>query len=223
MHAVPAPDFSNHTIQQLFDELHSGMVGSPVHQQAMFMLQFRLAEQQANTAAQQTAAAQAMVEPTQRLANSTRTLAWATILLLVVALVTTISQAFLTDKYVRLTDKLVRVQVEPIVKFDLAALGGDTVEMWNEGFEPVIDVRVNPEIVAFTGRTPHRKYRWSIGPGRERNDWWRIDRLSPGNPSQRKSLAELAKNWQTQLIDKQKSGTRLIKDQQRAAIIFRIT
>src|SRR6059036_2967645 len=57
MNAVPAPDFSNHTIPQLFDELHSGMVGSPAHQQAMFMLQFRTAERQARAATRQTVAA----------------------------------------------------------------------------------------------------------------------------------------------------------------------
>lgn len=76
--ALAAPDFSHHTIQQLFDELHSGAVESPVHQQAMFMLQFRVAEKQADAAAQQAAAAEQMVGPTQALANFTRALAWAT-------------------------------------------------------------------------------------------------------------------------------------------------
>ncbi len=85
MAAVAAADFSHHTIQQLFDELHSGMVGSPTHQQAMFMLQFRVAEKQAQAAAQQAAAAgqqvaaaQQMVAPTQALANFTHSLVRAT-------------------------------------------------------------------------------------------------------------------------------------------------
>jgi hypothetical protein len=226
MASVPAPDFSNHTIQQLFDELHSGMVGSPVHQQAMFMLQFRLAEKQTNSAKEQAAAAAAMVEPTKRLATFTGTLATATKALFIVACLTllgTMGQGYLTNQYVKLTDKLLKVQIDPIVGFDLTDLGSDTVEVWNDGFDPVLAMRINPEIVAFTGATPTMQYRSSVAPGRKRNDWWKIDRLSPGDPSQRKSIAELAQRWQGQLIDKQKSGTTLIKDKQRAAIIFRIT
>lgn len=82
---VPAPNLQNKSTQELFDELHSGMVGSPTHQQAVFMLQFRLAERQAEAAgaqaaaaAQQAAAARQMVAPTQALANFSGTLARAT-------------------------------------------------------------------------------------------------------------------------------------------------
>jgi hypothetical protein len=89
---VPAPNLQNKSIQELFDELHSGEVGSPMHQQAMFMLQFRVTERQAKAAAQQAAAAaqqavaaQQMVAPTQALANFTRLLVRATWALFFVA------------------------------------------------------------------------------------------------------------------------------------------
>jgi hypothetical protein len=74
MMSVPAPNLSNYTIPELLQVLHDGMIGSPLHQQATFMLQFRVAEQQAQTAAQQAAAAREMVAPTQALANFTGSL-----------------------------------------------------------------------------------------------------------------------------------------------------
>ena len=83
MMVVAAPNLQNKSIPELFDALHSGMVGSPTHQQAAFMLQFRLAERQAEAAGAQAAAAaqqaaRQMVMPTQALADFTGTLAQAT-------------------------------------------------------------------------------------------------------------------------------------------------
>lgn len=90
--AVPAPDVRNLSIDQLLERLHHGMVDSPLHRQVTFMLQFRLAERQADAAAQQAAAAaqQAaaagqMVAPTQALARFTQALARATWALFFVA------------------------------------------------------------------------------------------------------------------------------------------
>ncbi len=220
MATPPAPDFQHMSIPQLIDALAAGQVGSPTHQQAVFMLQFRIAQQQAAAAQQQAHAADAMVTPTRTLARFTIMPA----LVAAITLLATIIQVLATRQYVDVTNKLLHVHVEPNVKLDVTALGSDSVEIWNAGFDPVIDVRINPEIVAFTGATPGRRYRWNVGPGREnQNDWWRIARLSPDDPSQRKSLAELAERWKSQLIDKQKSGTTLIKNRQRAAIICRIT
>ena len=219
MATPPAPNLQHMTDQQLIAALAEGQVDSPLHRQATFMLQLRIAERGAAAAQQQAQAAHAMLEPTRTLARFTIML----VFVAVVTLVATIVQALATRQYVDLTNKLLHVQVEPNVKLDLTALGSDSVEIWNDGFDPVIDVRINPEIVAFTGSTPGRRYRWNVGPGREhQNDWWRIARLSPSDPSQRKSLAELAEQWKKQLMDKQKSGTALIKNRPRAAIICRL-
>jgi len=227
MGTPPAPDLRHMTIQQLIDALAAGQVDSPLHRQATVMLQLRIAEQQAAAVHQQAVAAEQQAQAARAMVAPTRTLARFTIVLAFVAAVTllaTIVQVSATRQYVDVTNKLLHVQVEPNVKLDLTALGSDSVEVWNAGFDPVIDVRINPEIVAFTGATPGSRYRWNVGPGREnQNDWWRIARLSPDDPSPRKSLAELAERWKSQLIDKQRSGSTLIKNRQRAAIICRIT
>jgi hypothetical protein len=76
--AVPAPNLKNQSIDQLMDSLVAGVVGSPMHQQATCMLQFRIAEKQAEAAAQQAQAANAMVGPTRDLAAFTKALARAT-------------------------------------------------------------------------------------------------------------------------------------------------
>ena len=49
----PAPNLNQMTIPQLLQALVAGQAGSPMHQQAMFMLQFRIAEKQAEAASQQ--------------------------------------------------------------------------------------------------------------------------------------------------------------------------
>ncbi len=45
--AVPAPNLKRKSIDELFDLLSAGMVSSPMHQQASFMLQIRIGEKQA--------------------------------------------------------------------------------------------------------------------------------------------------------------------------------
>jgi len=76
--AVPAPDLSHMTIPQLLDALHAGMAGSPMHQQASIMLQFRVAEKQAEAAQSQATATDQLVTATRDLAGFTRTLVVAT-------------------------------------------------------------------------------------------------------------------------------------------------
>lgn|SRR5574337_166542 len=76
--AVSAPNLQNMTIPQLLQALVAGQVGSAMHQQAMFMLQFRIAEKQAEAAAQQAAAANEMVPLTRALTSFTRAVARAT-------------------------------------------------------------------------------------------------------------------------------------------------
>jgi len=227
MGTPPAPDLQHMTVPELINALAEGQVDSPIHRQGTVMLQLRIAEQQAAAVHQQAAAAEQQARAAHAIVAPTRTLARFTIVLAGVAVITllaTIVQVLVARQYVDLTNKLLRIQMEPNVKLDLTALGSDSVEVWNAGFDPVIDLRINPEIVAFTGATPRSRYRWNVGPGRQnQNDWWRIARLSPGDPSQRKSLAELAARWKSELSDKQKSGTTLIKNRQRAAIICRIT
>ena len=73
--AVPAPDLSAMTIPQLLHALSAGMAGSPMHQQASIMLQFRIAEQQAEAARHQAEAAQQQATATDQLVTATRDLA----------------------------------------------------------------------------------------------------------------------------------------------------
>ena len=190
MSTPPAPDLRHMTVPQLISALAEGQVDSPTHRQATVMLQLRIAEQQAAAVHQQAAAAEQQARAAHAIVAPTRTLARFTIVLAGVAVITllaTIVQVLVARQYVDLTNKLLRIQMEPNVKLDLTALGSDSVEVWNAGFDPVIDLRINPEIVAFTGATPRSRYRWNVGPGRQnQNDWWRIARLSPGDPSQRK-------------------------------------
>ena len=76
--AVPAPDLSHMTIAQLLQALSDGVAGSPMHQQANIMLQFRVAEKQAGAAQSQATATDQLVTATQDLAAFTRTLVVAT-------------------------------------------------------------------------------------------------------------------------------------------------
>jgi hypothetical protein len=76
--SIAAPDLRSLSIEQLLERLQAGMVGSPMHQQAMFMLQFRIAEKQAEAAIQQATAAQEMIPLTRALAGFTRAVARAT-------------------------------------------------------------------------------------------------------------------------------------------------
>ena len=76
--AIPAPNLQHMTVPQLLQALSAGQAGSPMHQQATFMLQFRIAEKQAEAAAQQAQAAEGMIQPTRDLAKFTQGLARAT-------------------------------------------------------------------------------------------------------------------------------------------------
>jgi hypothetical protein len=76
--AVPAPNLSDKTIPELIQLLSAGMVGSAMHQQATFMLQFRMSEKQAEAALQQATATEGLVTATQDLAAFTRSLVLAT-------------------------------------------------------------------------------------------------------------------------------------------------
>jgi uncharacterized protein GlcG (DUF336 family) len=75
---VAAPDLSAKTIPQLLEALSAGQPGSPMHQQAAIMLQFRIAEKQAEAGERQATATDQLVTATQDLAAFTRTLVMAT-------------------------------------------------------------------------------------------------------------------------------------------------
>ena len=76
--SVPAPNLQNMTIPQLLQALTAGAVGSAMHQQAAFMLQFRIAEKHAEAGAQGATASNVMATATRDLARFTRALVWAT-------------------------------------------------------------------------------------------------------------------------------------------------
>jgi len=82
--AVPAPDLSTMNIPQLLQALVSGMVGSPMHQQATFMLQFRIAEKQAEAAEKQAEAASQQANVSEKMLPFTRALVLGTWALFVV-------------------------------------------------------------------------------------------------------------------------------------------
>jgi len=73
-----APDLRNLSDDQIWDRLHSGMVGSPLHKQCILMLEMRNAERQSKSASALVTATDSLVRATQDLASFTGRLAWAT-------------------------------------------------------------------------------------------------------------------------------------------------
>lgn len=101
--SVPAPDLSKKSIPELLQALSAGMAGSPMHQQASIMLQYRVAEKQAEAAAAQATATDQLVTATHDLAGFTRALVKATYALFVVggaALLLTVVQVLIAMKVI---------------------------------------------------------------------------------------------------------------------------
>jgi hypothetical protein len=71
--AVPAPDLRHLTDDQIWDQLHGGMVDSDLHRQCV--LQMRNSQRQAEAGQQLVQATGALVDATRRLAGATWALA----------------------------------------------------------------------------------------------------------------------------------------------------
>jgi hypothetical protein len=102
----------------------------------------------------------------------------------------------ITAYYASVTHNLLKSQVNPLVDFEVPA-GTAEVVISNSGAYQVLDVSVNADSVSFLGppwnKPAMRVTRGRRIPGRTPGDWWRLEKLDPGEV-QKRSISDVVDN-----------------------------